>query len=168
MESRGSQYPITRFVHYAYRIIRILLAAAFIWSGCSKLFAIQSFIVIIDAYGIIPEPILFPTALLLAFTELVAGIGLLIDLKGSLGVISALLFIFMGVLGYGIFLGLDVDCGCFGPDDIEGQAFHGLRSALYRDILMVLGIIFLYFWRYHQSLPLRRLPVVSIYNLLRR
>ena len=41
--------------------------------------------------------------------------------------------LFMAILGYGISMGLDVDCGCFGPEDPESKAFHGLRAALYRD-----------------------------------
>ena len=43
---------------------------------------------------------------------------------------AVLLILFIAVLGYGIWLGLDIDCGCFGPGDPEHDAFSGLRTAL--------------------------------------
>jgi len=55
---------------------------------------------------------------------------------------------FIGVLSYGIAIGLDIDCGCFGPGDPEGEAFHSLRSALMRDCFMLAGAAFLYGWRF--------------------
>lgn len=161
MERNVSQDRITHLIHLVYRLVRISLALVFIWSGASKLLAPQSFMIIIDAYGIVPEFLLLPAALMLSSAELVAGIGLLFDIQWTLGVITALLILFMGVLGYGIMLGLDVDCGCFGPEDLEGQAFHSLRPALYRDLVMLAGICFLYYWRYSQSLQPRRLPLIS-------
>ena len=41
------------------------------------------------------------------------------------------------MLSYAIFLGLDIDCGCFGLEDSEAQAFAGIRVALMRDLLFV-------------------------------
>jgi hypothetical protein len=75
--------------------------------------------------------------------EVIAGIGLLFDIRGSLALITGLLVLFMVVLGYGIWMGLDVDCGCFGPEDPEAEAFHGLRLSLFRDLVMMAGV-FLY------------------------
>jgi hypothetical protein len=72
----------------------------------------------------------------------------MLDIQGSLVVITGLLGFFMVILGYGIWMGLDVDCGCFGPDDPETRAFHGLRSALVRDMIMMLSIFYLYWSRY--------------------
>jgi hypothetical protein len=88
--------------------------------------------------------------------EFVAGAGLLFDLEGSLSIISALLLVFIGILAYGIWMGLDVDCGCFGAGDPEKKAFHGLRSSLYRDLIMLAGAVFLY-WRrrFHKIEPIR-------------
>ena len=79
--------------------------------------------------------------------EVVAAIGLLADIRGSLAVISGLMAVFIAILVYGIRMGLDVDCGCFGPDDIESRAYHGLKAALHRDLVMAAGIGFLYLWR---------------------
>ncbi|MCG8687154.1 MAG: hypothetical protein MI892_19905, partial [Desulfobacterales bacterium] len=74
--------------------------------------------------------------------------GILCDFRGSLSLIAGLLFFFLLVLGYGLHLGLDVDCGCFGAHDPEAEAFHGLRPALYRDLGMIAAVFYLFVWRW--------------------
>lgn len=132
---------------WTYRLLRWGLGGVFIYSGATKLMAPTSFAVLIEAYGIVPDGLILPVAVGLSVLELVSGLGLLLDLEGSLGVITGLLLLFITILGYGIWMGLDVDCGCFGPEDPEAEAFHGLRSALYRDLVMLVVIVFLYEWR---------------------
>jgi uncharacterized membrane protein YphA (DoxX/SURF4 family) len=127
-------------------LVRLMLVAIFLASGVIKLAGPQSFAVIIDAFGILPSPMVMPTALVLPILEILAALGLLTDRRGSLALMAALMLIFMAVLAYGIHMGLDMDCGCFGPEDPEAKAFHGLRGALYRDMGLMVGIIFLY-WR---------------------
>jgi uncharacterized membrane protein YphA (DoxX/SURF4 family) len=130
-----------------YKIIRWLLGGVFLYAGITKLLEPESFAVLIEAYGIVPQVLLLPVALLLPLLEAAAGIGLLFDVRGSLSAIAVLLVVFIALLAYGIRLGLDVDCGCFGPGDPEAEAFHGLWSSLYRDLWMVAGVIYLYFFR---------------------
>lgn len=127
--------------------MRVLFAGVFTGSGIAKLATLREFAVIVDAYGLIPNALSGWAALGLASLELAAGIGLLVDLRGSLAVVTAMMVLFILVLSYGIHLGLDVDCGCFGPGDPEGEAFHGLRAALVRDLAMMIGIVYLYGWR---------------------
>jgi uncharacterized membrane protein YphA (DoxX/SURF4 family) len=133
---------------WIYHAIRIGLGLIFFWSGITKIVDIPVFAVLIDAYGLIPEPMLLPVAVLLSLTELVAGVGLMGDVQWTLEIITGLLILFILVLAYGIRMGLDVDCGCFGPEDPEAEAFHGLRSALIRDVLMMIGVVYLYFQRH--------------------
>ena len=139
------------FSIWPYRTVRIVLSAVFFASGISKLFSPESFAVIIEAYGIIPETWLTPVSIILPALEVILATGLLLDIRGSLAGTAALLALFMAILGYGIHMGLDVDCGCFGPEDPEAEAFHGLRSALYRDVGMALAILYLYLWRFVRS-----------------
>lgn len=131
--------------------MRLAIGLIFIWSGIAKLVDPQSFALIIQAYGLIPQAVILPAAVSLAFLEVLAGAGLIFEQPYMLALITALLFLFMLVLGYGLWLGLDVDCGCFGPGDPEGLAYHGLRPALYRDLVLLAGIGYLYFWRLRQS-----------------
>jgi len=137
--------------NWAYRSIRFILSAIFMWSGVSKLTDPQSFAVIIAAYGLIPDSWVLSVSVFLPLIELIGGVGLLLDLRGSLTTISGLLVLFILILGYGIWMGLDVDCGCFGPEDPEARAFHGLRPALYRDFFMGAAILYLYSWRAFRS-----------------
>lgn len=132
------------------RLLHLLLGAIFLVSGIAKLADPQSFAVIIDAYGILPEFLVMPMGLVLSALEIVAAVGLVMDKRGSLELMTLLLWIFMAVLAYGIYLGLDVDSGCFGPEDPEAEAFHNLRSALYRDMMLMLSIVYL-FCRRHLS-----------------
>jgi hypothetical protein len=88
-----------------------------------------------------------PVAVALPMIEIIAGLGLIFDIKGSLSMILGLLALFIAILSYGIWMGLDVDCGCFGPEEPEAKAFHGLRVTLYRDLIMLSIVTFIYGWR---------------------
>ncbi len=145
-----------KFLDWSYPAIRWVLGSVFIYSGSMKLLDPVTFAVLIEAYGLVPDGLLLTVAVILASLEVVAGVGLLFDVRGSLSVITGLLVLFIAVLGYGIQMGLDVDCGCFGPEDPEAEAFHGLRPALYRDLVMLAGIVFLYGWREYRTIrPIR-------------
>lgn len=139
---------MVRLPAWIYRLLRWSLGGIFIYSAWTKLLAPQTFAVLLDAYGLVPQALLLPMAVMLPALEMVAGIGLLFDIHGSLAAITGLLLLFVAILGYGIRMGLDVDCGCFGPDDPEAQAFHGLQPALYRDLAMLTSAAFLYGWRH--------------------
>jgi uncharacterized membrane protein YphA (DoxX/SURF4 family) len=134
-----------------YRGVRYCLAAVFLWSGISKLLDPASFSVLIDAYGLIPKNWVIPSAILLSSIEVIAGAGLVLDIHGSLAIITGMMILFIVILSYGIHMGLDIDCGCFGPQDPEAKAFHDLRMALYRDFAMMSGVLYLYIWRYYRS-----------------
>lgn len=130
-----------------YRFTRWTLGGIFIYAGSAKLLDPEILAALIDAYGIVPQNLLMPVSIILPALEVIAGLGLLLDIQGSLSVIAGLLALFIAILGYGIWMGLDVDCGCFGPEDPETKAFHGLKLSLYRDLVMLAGVAFIYGWR---------------------
>jgi hypothetical protein len=134
-----------------YQFIKWIIALVFLYSGVSKLLDPKVFATIIEAYGLIPDAWAMPVAVALPFLEMITAVGLIWGIRGSLEIITALLIVFMAILGYGIHMGLDVDCGCFGLDDPEHRGFSSLRPALYRDIVMLLGIIYLFGWRFWQK-----------------
>ena len=139
-------------IDWLYNACRWTLGGIFIYAGGTKLLAPEIFAVLIDAYGFLPERLLMPVAIGLPLLEVMAGMGLLLDIRGSLALISGLLVFFMVLLGYGIWMGLDVDCGCFGPEDPEAEAFHGLKLSLFRDMLMLVGVFFIYGWRRYRAI----------------
>jgi len=139
-----------------YRLCRWGLGGLFIYAGSVKLLEPKTFAALIEAYGIVPEDLLLPVAIFLPALEVVAGIGLFFDVEGSFSVVAGLMGLFIAILSYGIWMGLDVDCGCFGPDDPEADAFHGLIQALYRDLIMLMGIVLMYVWRRYRAIkPVR-------------
>ena len=141
---------------WPYRIVRLALAMIFLWSGAAKLLNPQSFATILDAYGILPDGLIGFVAIGLPALEVVLAFGLMLDIQGSLAIVAVLLALFMAILGYGNWLGLDIECGCFGPGDPEAEAYQGLRPALYRDLFMLGGVVFLYLWRYRRrAKPIR-------------
>ena len=132
---------------WPYRVVRFGLAALFIYGGVVKLLDPKAFARTISTYDIVPEMLLPFVAIGLPILETLAGIGLLFDIRGSLTVITALLGMFVFVLGYGILNDLNVDCGCFGAEELAQR--DSLRLAFYRDLVLV-GIVvpLLYMFRW--------------------
>ncbi len=150
---------------WSYRSIRVAIGLVFIVSGAGKMLDPNSFAVVIDAFGLLPAGWSLVVAFVLVILELASGLALIFDIQGSLSVISGLLLLFMAILIYGIQMGLDVDCGCFGPEDPEAEAFHNLRSALNRDFIILGGVFYLYFWRYRMNaVSLRLMEMIIRYR----
>ncbi len=141
---------------WIYKIVRVVYVVLFVYAGLSKLLNPRAFATVIDAFGLVPDPLIMPIAFALPILEILAAVGLLFDVRGSLGAVTGLLVFFMTVVSYGIWMGLDIDCGCFGPGDLEGEAYRGLRPALYRNLLLIVGIAYLYSWRFIRAVkPVR-------------
>jgi hypothetical protein len=147
---------------WIYNLTRWSLGGIFICAGGIKLLDPGIFSVLIGAYGIVPDHLLMPVAVALPALEVIAGAALLFDIEGSLSVIAGLLGLFIALLAYGIWIGLDVDCGCFGPEDPEAKAFHGLKLSLLRDLIMLAGIAFLYGWRRYRTI--KPLKIIDVFN----
>jgi len=128
---------------WIYRGVRLALAVLFIYGGIVKLLDPHAFARTISAYDLVPDALLPVVAIGLPIVELLAGLALVFDLRGSLATIAGLFFLFLAVLGYGILQNLDVDCGCFGAEELDKQA--GLRLAFYRDLAMA-GIVIPYLY----------------------
>ena len=121
--------------------LRLVLAGVFIVAGVVKLSDPKAFAAVIAAYGMLPNVLIGPVALALPALEVAAGLALIQGAGWSLWALGGMLLLFMGVLGLAMHLGLDVDCGCYGPGDPEADAFHNLAEAFLRDVgLMVLVV----------------------------
>lgn len=132
------------------RIIRFALSAVFIYGGVIKLFAPKKFAATISTYNLVPEPLLPVVAIGLPVIETLAGVALLFGRTWGLHIITGLLAMFVFVLGYGIMTDLNVDCGCFGAEELDKRA--GLRAAFYRDLILIgLVVPMLYIHRWFRS-----------------
>ena len=103
------------------RIAAVVLGSVFLWAGVSKLIDIQAFITAIGEFGLVWEPLLAIVAWGMIGLELLAGVGLWCGRRHAVGLAAGLLSLFLCVLGYGILLGLDIECGCFGTGDGSGS-----------------------------------------------
>lgn len=139
-----------RALHWGDRLARWSIAFIFFAAAFPKLFDVREFAAVIKAYAILPEALLLPTAIVLPIVEILLAVGLIANAwKSKVGSVVLLVF-FLAFLAHAIWLGLDIDCGCFGPEDPEYTAFHGLRGALLRDILMFLPLAYSFWYdRYH-------------------
>jgi len=132
---------------WTYRILRVGLGGLFVVSGVLKLASIGAFEEAMGAYGLVPEWGLPAAAVGLSVFELVVGLGLVADVRGALACVTGLLVLFIGVLLYGMYLGLDVDCGCLGPADPESYMDAGLGAVALRDVGLLINCAYLYWWR---------------------
>ena len=127
------------FSETTYKIIRITLGGVFLYSGWLKITDLVSFSSVIHAFGLVPREIGGIAALFISSAELIAGMGLVLDIKGSLTAVFSMLIMFMLVLLYGIQMGFDIDCGCFGG----GGAVAPGETKYLQEILRDAGLVFL-------------------------
>jgi uncharacterized membrane protein YphA (DoxX/SURF4 family) len=143
---RGGPAALTWLYHF----LRLGLACIFIYAGFIKLLDPRAFAHIIAQYDLIPETLLPLVAVGLPALELLAGVGLIFEVRGSLTIIAVLLLIFLVILGFAVWHNLDVDCGCFTIDELDAQ--HSVKTAFWRDLIMIGAAMFLY-WRRRSRAP---------------
>jgi len=134
-----------RILYILFIVLRWVLGMIFIYAGFIKLLDPKAFAKVIAQYDIVPQILLPPVAVGLPALELLAGMGLILMIRGSLPVIFSLLLLFVSVLGYGLLSNLNVDCGCFSEEEIKG--FSSIRIAFYRDLLMMAAASYVYAYR---------------------
>ena len=104
---------------HLYTAGRILLGAVFIYASWGKVFNPVSFAEVIANYQILPRSMVVPVALILPWIELVCGVSLIVNrwVQGGALLVSCMLVVFIGALGYNAYRGIDVACGCFTLDE---------------------------------------------------
>ncbi|WP_243439533.1 MauE/DoxX family redox-associated membrane protein [Fundidesulfovibrio soli] len=125
-------------------LVRLALAAAFFAAGVVKLLNPAVFAVTVEAFGLLPDALVRALSVALPALEVVAAVLLALGRRGGLELTTILLCCFVAVLLYALHMGLDVDCGCYGPSDVQYEAFGSIRRALWRDAAMLAGVGFLF------------------------
>jgi uncharacterized membrane protein YphA (DoxX/SURF4 family) len=148
---------------WLYHLLRLGLACVFIYAGLIKLLDPRAFAHAIAQYDLIPETLLPLVAVGLPALELLAGVGLSCEVRGSQTLTAILLLVFVVILGYAVWHNLDIDCGCFTVEDLAGQ--EGIKTAFRRDLIMIGATLFLY-WRRRSRAP-QNLWIVKIITLLK-
>jgi hypothetical protein len=119
------------------------LAALFLYGGLIKLFDPKAFAATISVYDLVPGMLLPLFAVGLPVVETIAGLALFWDRRWGLHLITGCLALFVLALAYGILGDLDVDCGCFGAEELDKRA--SLRGAFYRDLILI-GVVVPYLY----------------------
>jgi uncharacterized membrane protein YphA (DoxX/SURF4 family) len=121
--------------------LRLAIGGLFIYSGAVKLSDMALFSAMVEAYQILPLPLVNLFALAMPWLEVTAGLALVsnrLPLGGPF-VIGGLLAIFIAALSYTLLLGRKISCGCFGVDVPVTWTLVG------QDALLLLGCGFLFF-----------------------
>lgn len=122
---------------------RILLGGVFIWASWDKIIDPAAFAQAIANYQIVPSTIGNPVALILPWVELACGTCLILNrwTRGSALVTAALMAVFMSALGYNIYRGIDVNCGCFTLDETAPGSMwlYLVRDAVF--LAMAVGVM---------------------------
>jgi uncharacterized membrane protein YphA (DoxX/SURF4 family) len=133
--------PYRNSIQVSALIMRFFIGAVFVYAGILKLLDPSAFAWNIYQYGLVPRSAIAVMAVGLPILEVLAGIGFIFNIRGSLLAIAGMLVLFLFVLGYAMINGLNVDCGCF---SVGEPGPEGLRNAFIRDILMMAGVGFVH------------------------
>ena len=137
----------------AYASCRILLGAVFVYASWGKIFDPVAFARIIANYQIVSPGMGHLTALFLPYLEMVCGVCLIINRwpRGSALLVAGMMVVFMTALGYNIYRGIDVDCGCF---TLTEGATGNMWLSLVRDIfLLAMAVVIVLYPRSGQPSP---------------
>jgi uncharacterized membrane protein YphA (DoxX/SURF4 family) len=123
-------------------LVRVFIGGYFVVAAVPKIIEPLAFATSIMHYGLIPSWSVNAVALMLAWLELLAGVGLIMGIRTR--VLSLLcggmLLIFTLAVAYAVVLGLKIDCGCFGESG--GEEVSWIKVA--KNSAMILGCAYLW------------------------
>ncbi|WCE30824.1 MauE/DoxX family redox-associated membrane protein [Vibrio sp. SCSIO 43137] len=135
------------FLKWGDFVVRFIVGGLFLVTSLHSAFQFRSSVTIVSAYGLVPEffePV-FTAVLLVSGT--VAGVMVLLGRTEGILLALTLLICFSIVAGYGVAIGLDIDCGCLPEDDPKYQAFSNLRIELVKYIACMVPLALSYWFR---------------------
>ena len=141
LSNRGGFIKIATSIDY--RLVnfcaRLCLGLVFIVAGGLKLTEPSHFAQRLGDFGLVFDTLVKPAAWVVMGVEVITGVALIFRWRGSLRAAGLTLMVFICVLFYGTNLGLDIDCGCFGP-----AVRISLKTQLLVDcgLLSICGIIY--------------------------
>lgn len=105
--------------YYSWQISRLLLGAIFVYAGVLKGLDVEAFAGRVAAYEILPYTWNYIIATILPFVEMIVGVHLLANrwVRAAAVVVGGLCLTFIGLLLSVQLRGLQIECGCFGPED---------------------------------------------------
>jgi len=94
---------------------RVFLGLVFLYASIDKILYPTAFAEIVYDYRSLPDGLIYVTAAVLPWFELLLGLFLVLDiwLPGAALASSFLLMVFLAAIAYNMGRGLDISCGCF-------------------------------------------------------
>ena len=99
--------------------IRVALGCLFVWSSLPKIFLPHHFLGAVYAYRLVGPVLGMMVAMVLPWLELLTGICLLggLFVSGALLTCMGMALLFLVAVGWALFQGLNISCGCFGASE---------------------------------------------------
>lgn len=132
--------PITKLSHW---IARLVVAAVFLVAAVPKIADPGAFAQSIENYRLVEAEAASLFALWLPWFEVVLALSLLTGWgkKASALMSASMLLVFCGAIGWVMYQGIDIDCGCFGAEnEAKANGWSLLRNAVL--ILLCVWVVF--------------------------
>ena len=131
-------------------VLRLAIAAVFIVASWEKIIYPDAFADIIEGYQILPAATLGLVAIWLPWTEMLAGLALLVGIwPRAIGLlVSGLTVVFIVGLIQAMARGIDIHCGCF---SLDPEAAARSWVSLWQEFLLLAGCLWL--WIGHWKEP---------------
>jgi len=96
-------------------IARLYLGYVFIYACLHKIIDPGAFAVDVATYQILPLGLINLTALILPWVELLSGVMMVAGfrVRAAALLMAGMMLVFMAALGWALYQGLDMSCGCF-------------------------------------------------------
>ncbi len=124
-------------------LLRLMLAAIFIYASIDKIRYPAEFAAIVTNYRVLPDSLINLTAIVLPWLELVLGVLLVLGRwrGGTLLLVNLLLLIFWTVLVFNYFRGIDISCGCFSTkfDESSSMVWYLVRDGFFLCLALCAG-----------------------------
>ena len=148
-----SHYPLNKILHNrtVLTVLRVALAGIFIYASWEKILKPDDFVRIIEGYHILPEPMVSLVAIWLPWTELFAGVALLVGIwPRAIGLLlSGLVVVFIAGLVQALARGIDIQCGCF---SLDPEAAARSWASLWQEFLLLAACLWLWIGHW-QTVP---------------
>ncbi len=127
-------------------ICRLILGGVFIYAGATKITHLHELARIIHNYKILPESLVYISAVIMPWVEILTGFSLIVGVykKASASIITGMLLVFIVAISFNLMRGLNFDCGCFSTAATSGGSDP--VGLLIRDLLLLIpGAIIIFF-----------------------
>jgi uncharacterized membrane protein YphA (DoxX/SURF4 family) len=132
-------------------VVRILLGSVFLFSCAGKIADPEAFAAIVTNYQLLPPPLISATAIVFPWIEALCGLALVFGRfeKGAALLVSLMMILFIGLILYNGYRGLNIACGCF---SLSAKAPSSIAVNTLRNlVILVAGTWVLFFPEHRQQ-----------------